>query len=205
MRLTRLTAKRIFDLSIAIPAMIVSAPVQAVVAIAIRRKLGTPVLFRQSRPGLHGRPFEMVKFRTMLDVDEKRGLISDEQRLTSFGIRLRSTSLDELPALWNVVKGDMSIVGPRPLLVRYLERYSPAQARRHEVKPGLTGLAQVAGRNTITWEERFRLDVEYVDNHSLAGDLRILWQTISPVLRGTGITGDDSATMSEFTGSKAPS
>lgn len=192
--------KRALDLAVAIPALLVTAPIQAAVAIAVRRQLGSPVLFRQTRPGLGGKPFEMVKFRTMLDEDPARGLVTDEQRMTRLGARLRSASLDELPALWNVIKGDMSIVGPRPLLMRYLPRYSAEQARRHDVKPGLTGLAQVSGRNALTWDERFALDVKYVDSHSVGGDLRLLARTIVPVARQRGIS-DHTVTMTEFQGS----
>lgn len=195
--------KRAFDLALAVPALVLSAPVQVAVAVAVRRRLGTPVLFRQVRPGLHGKPFEMLKFRTMLDLDPARGLVTDAQRLTSFGRSLRSTSLDELPALWNIVRGDMSIVGPRPLLMRYLTRYSPEQARRHEVKPGLTGLAQVSGRNTVEWSERLRLDIEYVDHHSILGDFRLIWRTIAPVLTRHGVTEEGSASMTEFMGAGA--
>ncbi|AKU18795.1 hypothetical protein VV02_09950 [Luteipulveratus mongoliensis] len=192
--------KRGFDLSVAVPALVVSAPIQLAVAVAVRRRMGGQVLFRQTRPGLDGKPFEMVKFRTMLDVDEAKGLVTDEQRMTPLGATLRATSLDELPALWNVVKGDMSLVGPRPLLVRYLDRYSAEQARRHEVKPGLTGLAQVSGRNTISWDDRLALDVEYVKNRNLALDMQLIWRTVSPVLRRDGIAEDGSVTMTEFFG-----
>ena len=200
---TSVVAKRAFDLALAVPALVLTAPVQAVVAIAVRRRLGSPVLFRQTRPGLHGRPFQMVKFRTMLDPDPARGLVTDAERLTPFGAALRASSLDELPALWNIVRGDMSLVGPRPLLMRYLDRYSPEQARRHHVKPGLTGLAQVSGRNTVEWDERLRLDVHYVDNHSLQGDLQLLWRTVRPVVARHGVTESGSASMTEFMGSGA--
>ncbi|CAG7574076.1 lipopolysaccharide/colanic/teichoic acid biosynthesis glycosyltransferase [Barrientosiimonas humi] len=196
----RRVTKRLLDLALGVPALVVSLPIQAAVAVAVRRQLGSPVLFRQTRPGLHGEPFEMVKFRTMLPVDEAAGLVTDDDRLTAFGLRLRATSLDELPALWNVVKGDMSLVGPRPLLMRYLERYSPDQARRHDVRPGLTGLAQINGRNTVSWEQRFALDVDYVDSHTTLGDLRIMLATISSVLRRDGISGEGTATMAEFMG-----
>ena len=158
--------KRVLDLALTTPVLCVSLPVQAATALAIRIRMGRPVLFRQQRPGLDGEPFEMLKFRTMLQPDPERGLVTDADRMTGLGSFLRSTSLDELPTLWNIVRGDMSLVGPRPLLVQYLGRYSPEQARRHEVKPGLTGLAQVSGRNAISWESKFRHDVEYVDNHS---------------------------------------
>lgn len=198
-----LDTQRLLDLAVAGPAFVLSLPVQAVVAGAVRWRLGSPVLFRQQRPGLHGEIFTMRKFRTMLDVDAARGLVDDEQRLTPFGTFLRSTSLDELPTLWNIVRGDMSLVGPRPLLVQYLDRYTPEQARRHDVRPGLTGLAQVSGRNALTWEDRLALDVEYVDTRSLALDLRILWRTVSTVLRREGITADGHVTMNEFMGSQS--
>lgn len=193
--------KRGMDLAIAVPAVIVSLPVQAVVALAIRIRMGRPVLFRQERPGRHGEPFTMVKFRTMLAPDPARGLVDDAERLTRLGRLLRATSLDELPSLWNIVRGDMSLVGPRPLLMRYLPLYTPEQARRHEVRPGLTGLAQVSGRNALSWEQRFELDVQYVEHHTLRGDLRILAATIGKVLRRDGVTGEGSATMTEFLGS----
>ena len=160
---------------------------------AVRVCLGRPVFFRQPRPGLHGRPFALVKFRTM-----RAGTGSDAERLTRFGRFLRTTSLDELPELWNVLRGDMSLVGPRPLLMQYLERYTPEQARRHEMKPGITGWAQVNGRNALTWDERFALDVWYVDHWSLALDLRILARTLGAILRRKGITAPGSATMPEF-------
>lgn len=145
----------------------------------------------------------MMKFRTMVDPDPTRGLMTDAERLTPFGAALRATSLDELPALWNIVRGDMSLVGPRPLLMRYLDRYSPEQARRHHVKPGLTGLAQVSGRNTVEWDERLRLDVHYVDNHSIPGDLQLIWRTIRPVVSRNGVTESGSVSMTEFMGSEA--
>lgn len=197
---TPAVAKRAFDLAVAVPALILSTPLQVAVAVAVRRRLGRPVLFRQTRPGLHGEPFQMLKFRTMLGTDTARGLVTDADRLTPFGASLRSSSLDELPALWNIVRGDMSIVGPRPLLMRYLERYSPEQARRHDVKPGLTGLAQVSGRNTVGWPDRLRLDIEYVDHHSIVGDLRLIWRTILPVITRHGVTEDGSVSMPEFMG-----
>jgi lipopolysaccharide/colanic/teichoic acid biosynthesis glycosyltransferase len=190
--------KRLMDLAIGVPALMLSLPLQASVAILVRTKLGRPVLFRQQRPGLHGVPFEMVKFRTMVDPDLTHGLISDDQRMTPLGAFLRSTSLDELPALVHVVRGQMSLVGPRPLLVRYLDRYSPEQARRHSVRPGLTGLAQINGRNATTWERRLALDVEYVDTRSLRLDLKILWRTLVIVLTRHGVSGDGTSTMPEF-------
>ncbi|MFQ6171905.1 sugar transferase [Oryzobacter sp. R7] len=192
--------KRASDLVVASVALLLTAPLQGVVAVLVRWRLGSPVLFRQVRPGLHGRPFELVKFRTMRPVDAQRGWVDDADRLTSFGRRLRSTSLDELPALWNVLRGDMSLVGPRPLLVEYLELYTPEQARRHEVRPGLTGLAQVSGRNAVSWEERLRLDVEYVRTRTLLGDLRILGRTVTAVLRREGISARGDVTMPRFRG-----
>ncbi|WP_110181064.1 sugar transferase [Nocardioides solisilvae] len=192
--------KRLVDLVVGGVALLASLPVQAVIAVLVRRRLGSPVLFRQPRPGKDERVFELVKFRTMLEPDEARGLVTDEQRMTPFGSFLRATSLDELPTLWNVVRGDMSLVGPRPLLVRYLDRYTPEQRRRHEVRPGVTGLAQVSGRNAIGWDAKFAKDVEYVDTRSLALDLRILWRTVAGVLRRDGISADGEATMSEFMG-----
>lgn len=191
--------KRAFDLAVAVPALVVSAPVQAVVALLVARKLGRPVLFRQVRPGRHGEPFELIKFRSMLPpTSDAVGGADDEARLTPFGRLLRSTSLDELPSLWNIVRGDMSLVGPRPLLMRYLDRYTPEQARRHEVKPGLTGLAQVSGRNAVAWEKKFELDVRYVDERSLALDLRILLATVRAVVARTGVTADGQSTTTEF-------
>lgn len=193
--------KRAFDLVVAVPALVLSLPAQGLVALLVARRLGRPVLFKQQRPGLHGEPFEMVKFRTMLPVDPDAGLVDDADRLTRLGRVLRSTSLDELPSLWNIVRGDMSLVGPRPLLMAYLPLYSPQQARRHDVRPGLTGLAQVSGRNALTWEQKFELDVEYVDHHSMRGDLAILLATVTKVLKRDGIAAEDSATMPAFTGS----
>lgn len=193
-------SKRMMDLALAGPALLISLPVQAGIAIAISRNMGRPVIFQQQRPGLHGQIFTLYKFRSMRDVDEAAGLLSDEDRITPLGQFLRSTSLDELPTLWNVVRGDMSLVGPRPLLVRYLNRYTPDQARRHEVRPGLTGLAQVSGRNAITWEQKFACDIDYVDNHSLLGDLRIIGRTLATVLRQDGISAHGAATMPEYLG-----
>ena len=192
--------KRLLDLVLASAALVASLPVQGVVALLVRRRLGTPVLFRQTRPGKDERLFELVKFRTMLEPDPERGLTSDEQRLTRFGALLRATSLDELPTLWNVVRGDMSLVGPRPLLVQYLDRYSFEQRRRHEVRPGVTGLAQVSGRNAISWEEKLALDVEYVERRNLALDLRIIARTVAKVVRREGIAAAGAATMPEFQG-----
>jgi len=192
--------KRALDLVVGGFVLVASLPAQLVIAIAVRRRLGSPVLFRQERPGKDERVFEMLKFRTMTEVDPARGLVSDADRMTPLGRFLRSTSLDELPSLWNVVRGDMSLVGPRPLLVRYLDRYTPEQRRRHEVRPGVTGLAQVSGRNALTWEAKFAQDVEYVDNRSLALDLSILRRTITGVVRRDGISAEGEATMSEFMG-----
>lgn len=197
----RTSGKRILDLVIAIPLALVLAPVLICLAVLVRWKLGHPVLFRQERPGLRGRSFEMVKFRSMTDGRDARGeLLPDDQRLTAFGRFLRSSSLDELPELWNVLRGEMSLVGPRPLLVRYLERYSPEQARRHEVLPGVTGWAQINGRNAISWEQKFAYDVEYVDRLSLGMDLQILWRTAMKVLRREGVAATGHATMPEFQG-----
>ena len=179
----------------------VLSPVMAVTAVLVRVKLGAPVIFAQDRPGLDGKVFKLYKFRTMTDARDADGeLLPDEDRLPPFGRKLRSTSLDELPELWNILKGDMSVVGPRPLLVRYLPRYNAYQARRHEVRPGFTGLAQVRGRNALSWDEKFRYDVEYVDNVSFLGDWRIIFETVRTVLRREGISSDTSATMEEFMG-----
>jgi lipopolysaccharide/colanic/teichoic acid biosynthesis glycosyltransferase len=196
-------AKRALDVAVAGPLLVVSAPVQAVVAAAVAVRLGRPVLFRQQRPGLVRRPFTMVKFRTMRAVDPAKGLVSDASRMTGLGRFLRATSLDELPTLLNVVRGDMSLVGPRPLLMAYLPRYSPSQARRHAVRPGLTGLAQVNGRNALGWDERLALDVEYVDSRSMRLDLAILGRTVRAVLRREGISAEGEATMPEFRGSRS--
>ena len=192
--------KRAFDLTIALVLFMLTMPIQAGTALAIRVRLGSPVLFRQSRPGLHGEPFEIVKFRTMLDVDSELDLVDDASRMTPLGHWLRATSIDELPTLWNIVRGDMSLVGPRPLLMQYLQRYSLIQARRHEVRPGITGLAQVSGRNALSWEDKFRLDVHYVDHHTFVGDLKIIRDTIHSVARRDGISAAGEATMSEFLG-----
>ena len=195
--------KRLIDLAVAVPAIAVSLPVQGAIAVLVARKLGRPVLFRQRRPGLHGRPFTMVKFRTMLAPDPAAGRVDDADRMTAFGAALRATSLDELPTLFNVIRGDMSLVGPRPLLMQYLDRYTPEQARRHEVRPGLTGLAQVSGRNAIEWDDKLTLDVEYVDRRSLRLDLRILLLTVRQVVRRDGITAPGHVTTAEFMGSRA--
>ena len=181
--------------------LVVLAPVLAGLAGAIRWRLGSPVLFRQTRPGLHGRPFEMVKFRTMTDDRDADGhLLPDADRLPPFGRFLRAASLDELPELWNVLRGEMSLVGPRPLLLRYLERYTPEQARRHAVRPGITGLAQVSGRNALSWDDKFALDVEYVERVSFRLDVQILWRTFAKVVRREGISAGQHVTMPEFMG-----
>ncbi|HFC09908.1 MAG TPA: sugar transferase [Chloroflexi bacterium] len=196
------TFKRLLDVIVASVALLVLAPLLLVLALLIRWKLGTPILFRQRRPGLHGKPFILYKFRTMTDAHDALGnLLPDEQRLTRLGRFLRSTSLDELPELWNVLKGDMSLVGPRPLLMEYLPLYTPEQFRRHEVKPGMTGWAQIHGRNALTWEERFALDVWYVDHLSLWLDMKILALTLWKVLMQEGISHPGSKTMPKFTGS----
>lgn len=194
--------KRSLDAISAAGLLVVASPAIGFTALLVRRNLGRPVLFMQERPGKAGKIFRLYKFRSMKDIDPQAGLISDDKRLTDFGRWLRSTSLDELPSLINVLKGDMSFVGPRPLLVSYLDRYTPEQARRHEVRPGITGLAQVSGRNLVDWDDRFRLDVDYVDNMTLWTDLRILFQTASAVFRRHGISAEGQATMREFTGSK---
>ena len=181
--------------------LVVLSPVMAATAVLVRLKLGSPVIFAQDRPGLDGKVFKLYKFRSMTDERDAEGnLLPDEDRLPPFGKKLRSTSLDELPELWNILKGDMSVVGPRPLLVRYLPRYSARQARRHEVRPGFTGLAQVRGRNAISWDEKFDYDVEYVDNVSFLGDWKIIFETVRTVLKREGISSDTSATMEEFMG-----
>lgn len=192
--------KRLLDVTLALPTLVVSLPLQAVIAGAVAVKLGRPVLFRQVRPGLNGEPFELVKFRTMLPLDPVGGPTDDRERLTPFGRALRSTSLDELPTLWNVVRGDLSLVGPRPLLVQYLSLYDERQARRHEVVPGLTGLAQVAGRNALSWPRKLELDVEYVERRSLRLDLTILAATVGAVLLRRGISAPGDATMPVFEG-----
>ncbi|WP_218509421.1 sugar transferase [Variovorax sp. dw_308] len=195
--------KRLFDFGIAASALLVLSIPLAFLAWQVRRKVGSPVLFHQTRPGLGGHPFEMIKLRTMTDERGRDGqLLADATRLTAFGRLLRSTSLDELPELWNVLKGDMSLVGPRPLLIDYLPLYSPEQARRHEVRPGITGWAQVNGRNALSWEEKFKLDVWYVDNRSMWLDIKILWLTVKKVLLREGVTAVGEATMPRFAGSQ---
>jgi len=191
--------KRLFDLFVTLAGLTLLLPILLVLALLVWIKHGAPVFFCQTRPGMGGRPFKMVKFRTMTDKRDTSGnLLPDEQRLTGFGKIMRSTSLDELPELINVLKGEMSIVGPRPLLMQYLERYSPEQARRHEVRPGITGWAQVNGRNAISWEEKFKLDVWYVDKQSFRVDIKIILMTIQKVLKREGISGGGCETMAEF-------
>lgn len=194
--------KRLFDLLVAGGALVVLSPILLIVALLVRVKLGSPVLFRQQRPGLHGQPFMMLKFRTMIDAVGRDGQpLPDAERLTSFGRWLRASSLDELPELLNILRGDMSLVGPRPLLMRYLPLYSPEQARRHEVRPGLTGWAQINGRNALSWDEKFALDRWYVENRGFLLDLRILWLTMLKVVKREGISSAGEATMPPFTGS----
>ncbi|WP_280634129.1 sugar transferase [Aeromonas taiwanensis] len=193
--------KRLFDMIASFCALLLFSPLIVFVSWRIRKNLGSPVLFRQTRPGLKGRPFEMVKFRTMKDaVDAHGNILPDAERMTPFGNKLRSSSLDELPELWNVLKGDMSLVGPRPLLMKYLPLYSKEQARRHEVRPGVTGWAQINGRNAISWEDKFNLDVWYVDNGSFWLDIKILILTVKKVLIKDGISASDHVTMPEFDG-----
>lgn len=193
--------KRVLDFLLALVAIIVLSPIMLIVAILVRTKLGSPVLFKQQRPGKNEKIFNMYKFRTMTDQkDENGNLLPDEVRLTEFGKKLRSTSLDELPELFNIIKGDMSIVGPRPLLVRYLPLYNERQRHRHDVRPGFTGLAQVNGRNSISWEEKFEWDVRYVENITFFGDIKIILKTVKTVLTHEGISSDTSVTMEEFRG-----
>ena len=193
--------KKMLDLFLSLFGLVVLFPVLLLIAFLLRLRLGSPVLFRQVRPGFCGRPFPLLKFRTMRDLRDREGnLLPDEARLSGFGTLLRRLSFDELPELFNVLKGDMSLVGPRPLLVQYLDRYTPEQARRHEVKPGLTGWAQVNGRNAITWEEKFAMDIWYVDNRSFRLDLKILAMTAWKVLKREGISAEGEATMPEFMG-----
>tara|TARA_R110002049_G_scaffold27321_2_gene94042 strand:- start:127171 stop:127785 length:615 start_codon:yes stop_codon:yes gene_type:complete len=193
--------KRLVDLVLASIALILLSPLILVTAVLVRIRLGSPILFSQTRPGYLGKPFRMYKFRSMLDTRDASGaLLPDEERLTPFGQFLRSSSLDELPELWNVIRGDMSLVGPRPLMMAYLDRYTPEQRRRHDAKPGVTGWAQINGRNSISWEEKFGLDVWYVDNQSLILDMRILWLTVWTVLFRRGVSADNHVTMPEYFG-----
>lgn len=193
--------KRPQDFLCALAGIVVLSPIMLLTAVLVRTKLGSPVIFQQERPGLNGKVFMLYKFRTMTDKKDAEGnLLPDEIRLTGFGKKLRSTSLDELPELFNILKGDMAVVGPRPLLVRYLPRYNAHQARRHEVRPGFTGYAQVNGRNSITWEDKFDKDVFYVDHVTFFGDWKIIFQTIKTVVKREGISSDTSATMEEFMG-----
>ena len=195
--------KRLLDILIASTALLLLSPLYAFVAYKVKKNLGSPVLFRQVRPGLHGKPFEMIKFRTMRDaLDAQGNPLPDSERLTPFGKMLRSSSLDEMPELWNVIKGDMSIVGPRPLLTEYLTLYNTEQAKRHNVRPGMTGHAQVNGRNAIGWEEKFKLDTWYVENQSTLLDFKIMFKTVHKVLAKDDISAEGEATMTKFVGSK---
>jgi len=195
--------KRAFDIAASTSALVVLSPVLAITAYKVKKELGSPVLFRQTRPGLHGKPFEMIKFRTMKDATDKAGnALPDSERLTDFGKKLRASSLDELPELWNVLKGDMSLVGPRPLLMEYLPLYNAEQAKRHNVRPGVTGYAQVNGRNSLSWEDKFKLDTWYVEHQSLWLDMKILLKTVKKVIIKDGISAEGEATMTKFTGTK---
>lgn len=197
--------KRLLDIVIASSALVLLSPVYAFVAYKVRKNLGSPVLFRQVRPGLNGKPFEMIKFRSMKDAVDAQGYsLPDSERLTPFGQMLRSSSLDEMPELWNVLKGEMSIVGPRPLLMEYLPLYNEQQAKRHNVRPGITGYAQVNGRNAISWEKKFELDTWYVENRSLWLDFKIMLKTVQKVLSKDDISAEGEATMSKFTGTSEP-
>ncbi|MCB1654763.1 MAG: sugar transferase [Pseudomonadales bacterium] len=196
--------KRLFDIVLSFLGLVVLSPVMLVVYFLVKKRLGSPVFFKQLRPGLQGKPFEMIKFRTMLDaVDSSGNPLPDNLRMTKFGSFLRSSSLDELPGLWNVLKGDMSLVGPRPLLMEYLPLYTPEQYRRHDVRPGITGWAQVNGRNSLSWEDKFKLDTWYVDNRTMLLDIKILFLTVKKVIVRDGISADGEATMSRFTGGKS--
>ena len=195
--------KRAFDIAASASALLVLSPVLAITAYKVKKELGSPVLFRQNRPGLHCKPFEMIKFRTMKDATDKEGnALPDSERLTEFGKKLRASSLDELPELWNVLKGDMSLVGPRPLLMEYLPLYNAEQAKRHNVRPGVTGYAQVNGRNSLSWEDKFKLDTWYVEHQSLWLDMKILLKTVKKVIIKDGISAEGEATMTKFTGTK---
>ncbi len=195
--------KRLFDITAATTALVALAPVYALTSYKVKKNLGSPVLFKQTRPGLHGEPFEMIKFRTMLDAfDEQGNPLPNEQRYTKFGNFLRSTSLDELPELWNVIKGDMSLVGPRPLLMDYLPLYNEEQARRHNVRPGVSGWAQVNGRNAISWEEKFELDTWYVENQSLLIDFKVILLTLRKVIIREGVNASENVSMTRFEGGR---
>ena len=195
--------KRAFDIAASASALVILSPVLAITAYKVKKNLGSPVLFRQTRPGLHGKPFEMVKFRTMKNATDKEGnALPDSERLTEFGKKLRASSLDELPELWNVLKGDMSLVGPRPLLMEYLPLYNAEQAKRHNVRPGVTGYAQVNGRNSLSWEDKFKLDTWYVEHQSFLLDMKILLKTVKKVLIKDGINEAGEATMSKFMGAQ---
>lgn len=194
--------KRLFDIVVSIIALVILSPIFAIIAYKVKKNLGSPVLFRQVRPGLNGKPFEMIKFRTMKDTADKDGNpLPDNERLTPFGKMLRATSLDEMPELWNVLKGEMSLVGPRPLLMEYLPLYNERQTKRHDVRPGVTGYAQVNGRNAISWEQKFEYDVWYVENQSFWLDIKILFKTVKKVFFKEDINAEGEATMSKFTGS----
>ena len=196
--------KRAFDIAASTSALVVLSPVLAITAYKVKKELGSPVLFRQTRPGLHGRPFEMIKFRTMKDATDKEGnALPDSERLTDFGKKLRASSLDELPELWNVLKGDMSLVGPRPLLMEYLPLYNAEQAKRHNVRPGVTGYAQVNGRNSLSWEDKFKLDTWYVEHQSFLLDMKILLKTIGKVVKAEDINADNHVTVENFRGNSA--
>ena len=193
--------KRAFDIAASASALVLLSPVLAITAYKVKKELGSPVLFRQTRPGLHGRPFKMIKFRTMKDATDKEGnALPDSQRLTEFGKKLRASSLDELPELWNVLKGDMSLVGPRPLLIEYLPLYNAEQAKRHNVRPGVTGYAQVNGRNAISWEEKFKLDIWYAENHSVWLDFKIMLNTIKVVFIKENVNDESGHSMPKFKG-----
>ena len=195
--------KRTFDIVASASALVLLSPVLAITAYKVKKELGSPVLFRQTRPGLHGKPFEMIKFRTMKDASDKAGnALPDSERLTEFGKKLRASSLDELPELWNVLKGDMSLVGPRPLLMEYLPLYNAEQAKRHNVRPGVTGYAQVNGRNSLSWEDKFKLDTWYVEHQSFLLDMKILLKTVIKVIIKDGINQSEEVTMTRFTGKK---
>lgn len=195
--------KRAFDIAASTSALVVLSPVLAITAYKVKKELGSPVLFRQVRPGLHGKPFEMVKFRTMKDATDKEGnALPNSERLTEFGKKLRASSLDELPELWNVLKGDMSLVGPRPLLMEYLPLYNAEQAKRHNVRPGVTGYAQVNGRNSLSWEDKFKLDTWYVEHQTFLLDMKILLKTVIKVIIKDGINQSEEVTMTRFTGKK---